>query len=109
MELIVRTAHGTADVSIDVHDSDVPLRDVIAAVTGQAAPNTARVDGRLVNAGDPVAACGVVAGSLIDTLLDDCAEATTAPVIVLRQLTGPGAGRRVPLPLGRFRIGSLSG
>ena len=34
MELIVRTAHGTADVSVDLLDTAVPLRDVIAAVTG---------------------------------------------------------------------------
>ena len=68
MELIVRTAHGTADVSIDVHDRDVSLRDLIAAVTGQAAPTTALVDGRLTNAGDTVAACNVVAGSVIDII-----------------------------------------
>ncbi len=105
MELIVRTAHGTADVSIDVHDRDVSLRDLIAAVTGQAAPTTALVDGRLTNAGDTVAACNVVAGSVIDTLLHDADERTASPVTVLRQLSGPGAGRHVALSAGRYRIG----
>lgn len=105
MELIVRTAHGTADVSVDVHDRDVSLRDVIAAVTGQAAPDTARVDGRLVNASDKLDVCGVVAGAVVDTLLDDRSGSDTPTIAVLRQLTGPGAGRHVPLSAGHYRIG----
>ncbi len=104
MELIVRTAHGTADVSIGVRDRDISLRDLIAAVTGQSAPGTARVDGRLVNASDTVAACGVLAGSVIDTLLDDPSD-STPPVTALRLLAGPGAGRRIALAPGRYRVG----
>jgi hypothetical protein len=105
MELIVRTAHGTADVSIDVHDRDVSLHDLIAAVTGQAAPNTALVDGRLANTSDAIASCGVLAGSVIDTLLDDLDDGSAAPVTVVRQLSGPGAGRGVPLGVGSYRVG----
>ncbi len=105
MELIVRTAHGTADVSVDVHDRDVSLRDVITAVTGQAAPDTARVDGRLVIAGETLDACGVVTGAVIDTLLHDRSASEAPPVAVLRQLTGPGAGRHVALSSGHYRIG----
>lgn len=105
MELIVRTAHGTADVSIDVHDRDVSLRDLISAVTGQATPTTAEVDGRLVDAGNTLAMCGVVAGSVIDTQLGGAKRPGEPPVVVLRQLTGPGAGRNVPLGVGRYRIG----
>jgi hypothetical protein len=105
MELIVHTAHGTADVSVDVRDQGVSLRDVIAAVTGQAGPDTARVDGRLVNATDTLDTCGAVSGAVIDTLLDDRSGSDAPTIAVLRQLTGPGAGRHVPLSAGHYRIG----
>ena len=101
----MHTAHGTADVSVDVHDRDVSLREVIAAVTGQAAPGTARVDGRLVNTSDALDICGAVSGAVIDTLLDSRSGNEAPTIAVLRQLTGPGAGRHVPLSAGQYRIG----
>lgn len=105
MEVIVRTAHGAADVALDLGGRDVSLREVIAAVTGQAVPRAARVDGRIVDSGDSIRSCGVLAGSTIDTLLDDADQSVDSGVVELVQLSGPGAGRRVCLDVGRYLIG----
>jgi S-DNA-T family DNA segregation ATPase FtsK/SpoIIIE len=104
MELIVRTAHGTADVSFEVHDHDTTLRDLISAVTGQAAPNAALVDGRTVDTTERLTDCGLRIGSIIDT---DLALATPPPPasVTLAQLTGPGAGTTRSLTDGEYRIG----
>jgi|GEM_PF-1660322 len=109
MELIVRTAHGIADVSVDVQDSAVSLGDVIAEVTGQASPAAAAIDDRLVDTRATLAACDVVTGAVVDTAIDTMIDSVPRPdegaVATLRQLTGLGAGRQVPLSAGRYRVG----
>ena len=104
MELIVRTAHGVADVAATVDDADLSVRDLVAAITGQAAPGVAHVDGQTVDASDTLAAGGVLSGSVIDTEAPARGNGEAA-VLVLSQLSGPGAGRSVPLAPGRYRIG----
>lgn len=101
----MRTFHGTADVSIDLHDPAATLRDVIVATTGQAAPVAATVDGRVVNTGDTLGVCRVMVGSVINTDLD-AIDDDSEVVTTLVQLTGQGAGRTVALAAGHYRIGS---
>lgn len=111
----MRTAHGTADVAVDVRDAAASLQQLIADVTGQAAPNAASIDGRPVDATLSIGACGLRAGSIVETdigapgpLAGPFAGGVAAGVasgVTLLQLTGPGAGITRRLETGRFVIG----
>ncbi len=126
MEVVVRTPHGTADVSIrerptddetadgaagDVGGDDdetadqraATLGDVLALTTGQATPRVARVDGTVV---ETTALIGDVArdGSTIET---DPTMPGSPPhgTRWLVAVAGPGTGRSLELDPGTYRIG----
>ena len=109
MDVVVRTPHGDADIDIVAAPTDATLADLVRAVTGQAPPATAEVDGRTVSTSRLVADLDLVIGSLIDTR-----PAAPQPVdgndpaggIGLVQVTGRGAGTVRTLHSGRYRIGS---
>jgi hypothetical protein len=104
MEIVVRTPHGDADVSIVAHTADATLGDLIAAITGQAVPRVAVVDDRTVDATTPLDETGLVLGAVVTTE-PTVPDAGPGAVAGLVQVAGHGAGRVVPLGAGRYRIG----
>lgn len=104
----MRTPHGTADVAIDLAvggvDPGVTLRDLVSAVTGQAAPNAVLVDGRTVDTSRPLRQSGLLFGSIVDTDLAHAPRVDDSSATFL-QITGPGAGTLRSLDLGRYRVG----
>ena len=104
MDLVVRTPHGDADVTIVRHGPSCTLGDLIAAVSGQAVPRVARVDDRTIDCATPLDAAHLMIGSIVTT--DPVVPVPRQPDDVeLVQIAGPGAGRSRTLPLGRYRIG----
>jgi hypothetical protein len=103
MDIVVRTPHGDADVSVGVHAPDATLGDLIGTVTGQAVPRLAVVDDRAVDCSTPLDDVGLMIGSTIVT--DPPAPQPANEVVRLLQVAGPGAGRIRRLVPGRFRIG----
>ena len=104
MDLVVRTPHGDADVTIVRHGPSCTLGDLIAAVTGQAVPRVARVDDRTIDCATPLDAAPLLIGSVVTT--DPAVPVPRRPDDVeLVQIAGPGAGRSRLLSLGRYRIG----
>ena len=104
MDLVVRSPHGDADVSIDTDVTTTTLGDTVAAVTGQAVPAIVVVDGRTLPASTPLADENVRIGSVLSTVTVD-QERAVDPAINLLQHAGPGAGSIRPLGRGRYRIG----
>lgn len=105
---MVRTPHGDADIDIVSAPGTTTLGDLITAVTGQAPPSVARVDGRAVSAAHVLASLELTVGTVIDATAAaaDAPEAKPDGVRVnLLQLTGRGAGSVRTLSPGRFRIG----
>ena len=109
MNVVVRTPHGDADIDIVAAPASTTLADLLRAVTGQAAPAATRIDGRAVATTRQLADIDLVIGSLIDTRPEAGGDQTIGSddqAVGLVQLTGRGAGTRVRLHHGRFRIGS---
>ena len=104
MDLVVRSPHGDADVSIDTDLTRTTLGDTVAAVTGQAVPAIVDVDGRILPASTPLADENVRVGSVLSTVPVDH-DRGIDPVINLLQHAGRGAGSIHPLGRGRYRIG----
>lgn len=103
MDIVVRSPHGNADVSIGEHSPDATLGDVIGAITGQAVPRLALVDGRSVSCATPLDDAGLVIGSIVTT--EPPPSAPPGDAVELRQIAGYGAGRTVRLTEGRYRLG----
>jgi len=104
MDIVVHTPHGDADVSIVAHTSSATLGELITEVTGQAVPRLALVDGRAVDAGTPLDDAGLVVGAVVTTE-PHTGEPMSDADIEVAQIAGPGAGRRMRLGPGRYRIG----
>jgi len=104
MDIVVRTPHGDADVSITAHSPTTTLGEVVAAITGQAVPRLVLVDDRTVDAATLLDDAGVLLGSVVTTELA-IAPATSITDVDLVQIAGHGAGRVMRLGPGRYRIG----
>jgi S-DNA-T family DNA segregation ATPase FtsK/SpoIIIE len=104
MEIVVRTPHGDADVSIAVHAATTTLGEVIAAVTGQAIPRLVSVDNRLIDAGTRLDEVGLCIGSVVATEPSGSPVASSEDVRII-QVAGSGAGRATRVGPGRYRIG----
>ena len=104
MDIVVRTPHGDADVSITAHSPTTTLGEVVAAVTGQAVPRLALVDDRTVDAATLLDDVGVLLGSVVTTE-PAVLPATSSADVDLVQIAGHGAGRVTRLGPGRYRIG----
>ena len=109
MDVVVRTPHGDADINIVAAPTDTTLAGLLRAVTGQAPPATASVDGRTVSTSGLVADLDLLIGSLIDTRpvpappIDGNDSAARVGFV---QVTGRGAGIVRILHSGRYRVGS---
>jgi S-DNA-T family DNA segregation ATPase FtsK/SpoIIIE len=104
MDIVVRTPHGDADVSIVATTATTTLGDVISAITGQAVPRLALIDGRPVDAGTQFTDAGLTRGAVVTT--EPAAPATVpASGVEVVQLAGQGAGRIMQLDAGTYRFG----
>lgn len=101
MDVVVRTPHGRADVRLRAWTPDATLADLLHAVTDQAVPGVARVDGALVETSAPIDGLGLRIGSDVATEL----QLDEDGIVSLVQLTGPGAGTRRELAPGTYRLG----
>lgn len=109
MDVVVRTPHGDADIDIVAAPNDATLADLLRAVTGQASPATARLDGRAVATTHLLNDLDMVIGSMIDARTETAGSLDTSPdeeTVGLVQLTGHGAGTVSRLRRGRYRIGT---
>jgi hypothetical protein len=104
MDIVVRTPHGDADVSIASHAPTTTLGDVVAAVTGQAVPRLVVVDGRAVDASTPLDDADLLVGSVVASAAPTPPGVSDADVELV-QVAGHGAGRMRRLEPGRYRIG----
>jgi DNA segregation ATPase FtsK/SpoIIIE, S-DNA-T family len=104
MDVVVRTPHGDADVTIVSAAPTTTLGDVMGAVTGQAVPLVVELDGHPVDASTLLGDAPVFVGSMLAT---DPPRPEPAGVddVNLLQLAGPGAGAVRRLEGGRYRIG----
>ncbi len=103
MELVVRTAHGDAEVAVESSRRDVAIRDVVQAVLGAPAPTVVRIDRRVVHTATPLGSSGAVVGSVIE--VDEPPTPTGDRVVEVVQTAGPGSGRRAALTVGSFLVG----
>jgi len=103
MDIVVRTPHGNADVSVGDYPPTATLGDLIGVITGQATPRLARVDGRSVSCAAPLDDVALAIGSVVTT--DPPPPAPVDESIELTQVAGLGAGRSIRLDQGRFRLG----
>jgi hypothetical protein len=104
MDIVVHTPHGDADVSIVAHTSGATLGELVTEITGQAVPRLALVDGRAVDAATPLDDTGLVVGAVVTTE-PHTDEPLSDTGIEVAQIAGPGAGRRIRLGPGRYRVG----
>ena len=104
MDLVVRSPHGDADVSIDADVWATTLGDVVAMVTGQAVPAIVLVDDRVLPASTPLADGNVRVGSVLSTMSGGH-DGLADPAVRLIQHAGRGAGTIRPLDGGRYRVG----
>ncbi|HYN33874.1 MAG TPA: hypothetical protein VES40_14715 [Ilumatobacteraceae bacterium] len=104
MDLVVRTPHGDADVTIVSHGPACTIGDLIAAISGQAVPRVARLDDRAIDCATPLDDAPLLIGSIVTT--DPAAPVPRhSDDVELVQIAGRGAGRSHTLSLGRYRIG----
>src|SRR5688500_14431602 len=54
MDLVVRTPHGDADLTVVSCADDATLADLVEAVTGQAAPPLVHIDDRPIDSSTPL-------------------------------------------------------
>ncbi len=99
----MRTPHEQAELVVRASESDLMLSDLLERVTGQPSPPVVTIDGRSVSTGSTFGSCGIVTGSVL-SLLDAVADPPRA-AMTLVQVAGTGAGTRVGLEPGEFRIG----
>ena len=104
MDVVIRTTHGEAEVSVAEHGSDVTLGDLVERTTGRPAPNLVFVDGRAVPAVTPLEIAALLNGTIVDVGPPDDTGADGASVALVT-VAGTAAGRRRPLAPGRYHIG----
>ena len=92
MDLVVRSPHGTADVTVETARV-TSVGDVVAEVTGQAVPPIVVVDDRIVPASTPLSDENVRVGSVVSTVTTpDEQPAAPTTGVQLVQHAGRGAG-----------------
>jgi hypothetical protein len=104
MDVVIRTPHGEAEITIARADKATVIADIVESVTGSASPPIADVDGRAILTTATIGGSGVVTGSVID-LGPPTRTAPNDAVVALVQIAGWGAGTRQALGPGTYRIG----
>ena len=109
MDVVIRTTHGEAEVSVGRPDGSTTLGELVERVVGRPPPPVVDIDGRATATGTRLDRCGILTGSVIDVdhrPSDAIPAAGAAPAgIELVVVGGPGTGSRSPLAAGRYRVG----
>ena len=100
MDVVIRTPHGEAEITIARAGEATAIADIVQRVTGSASPPVADVDGRAVHTKATIGSSGVVSGSVIDL----GATPRAAPQDAVAELVQVGS-RSTPAA----RAGHLSG
>jgi S-DNA-T family DNA segregation ATPase FtsK/SpoIIIE len=104
MDVVLRTPHGEAELSVGPGQGDVTIGDLVERVTGRPPPSVVFVDGRAVPETTSVGTSGLLAGSTITTV-DESEPPPRGAIVQLVQVAGRGGGARRWLTPGRYRIG----
>jgi S-DNA-T family DNA segregation ATPase FtsK/SpoIIIE len=104
MDVVIRTPHGEAEITIARAGEAAAIADIVERVTGSASPPTADVDGRAILTTATIDGSGVFTGSVID-LGPSTRAAPPDAVLELVQVAGWGAGARQALGPGTYRVG----
>ncbi len=104
MDVVIRSSQGEAEITIAPVDLDASLGEIVEDVTNRPAPRVIYVDGHAVPADTSLGTSGVLVGSVLDVGNEPDQPPRNA-VAELVQHAGHGAGRRIWLAPGRYRIG----
>jgi DNA segregation ATPase FtsK/SpoIIIE, S-DNA-T family len=104
MDLVVRTPHGDADLTVVSWVGAATLAELVELATGQAAPPLVHIDGRPVVASTALDDAPLLLGSVVSSH-PHTEPANSSAAIELMQLTGRGAGATRTLDVGRYRVG----
>jgi S-DNA-T family DNA segregation ATPase FtsK/SpoIIIE len=104
MDVVIRSSQGEAEVTIAPLDLDATLAEVVEDVTGRPPPRVVYVDGRAVPSDTSLGTSGVLVGSVLD-VGNEPVEPPRDAVVELVQLAGHGAGERLWLTPGQYKVG----
>ena len=102
MDLVVRTPHGDADLSVVSSPDTATLADLVEVATGQVAPPLVRIDDRPIDAATRLRDAPLLIGSVVSSH-PAAEETSTRTAVQLLQLAGSGAGTVRTLEAGRYR------
>ena len=99
MDLVVRTPHGDADLTLVSWSSDTTVADLVEATTGQVAPPLVHIDDRPVDASTPLVDAPILVGSVVSShpdreLVGTRRSGATPAIDGLRSRYGSCARRR---------------
>lgn len=104
MNVVLRTSHGEAEISLGDSFRDATIAELVDHVTGEASPPVLFVDDRALPSTTKLNDCGLLEGSLIATSEPQNNPGDTAAVEFV-QIAGRGAGASALLSPGRYEIG----
>ncbi len=111
MDVVIRTAHGEAEVTVAHHGPDVTIGDVVERTTGRPPPTVVFVDGRAVPLETPLGVAGLLNGAVVglDHVDHVWPGEPVAPgadgAVELVTVAGTASGRTCRLVPGRYHIG----
>ncbi|MEM1335100.1 MAG: hypothetical protein AAGG08_16745, partial [Actinomycetota bacterium] len=105
MELVIRSEHGEAEVTVTGAIERLEAGELVAHVLGGHPPSSVVVDGRTIP-GDATLTGGLVGiGSVIEPTPTDPPSERIGPAVELTQVAGFGAGSTIELAPGSYRLG----
>ena len=109
MDVVIRTPHGEAEVTVAQSGPDATIADLVERVTGRPAPAVVELDGRTVASATPLEVADLLHGVVVDVRPPDRSFTDGAdgrrPVAEVVTVAGAGTGRTHRLAAGRYRIG----
>jgi S-DNA-T family DNA segregation ATPase FtsK/SpoIIIE len=104
MDLVVRTPHGDAELTLDAWDPAATVAELVELTTGHTSPALLQIDDRPVAASTLLRDAPILIGSVVSSHPTPSVSLDPNSVRLL-QLTGRGAGTVRSLEPGRYRIG----
>jgi hypothetical protein len=109
MDVVIRTSHGEGEVTVSRFGAVTTVADLVATVSGRAAPPVVDIDGRAVPSSTRLHDAALLTGSVVDVdpgPPDIVARPGAAPAqFEIVQIAGPGTGATSRLHPGTYRIG----
>ncbi|WP_028062828.1 FtsK/SpoIIIE domain-containing protein [Solirubrobacter soli] len=104
MHVVLRDSGGDRELLVSLRNPEATLHDVLHAALDVQAPESVAIDGRVVDAAARALDAGLHEGAILE-LAPNGTGARPRPPLELAVLTGPAAGRTVPVRAGRWTIG----